>query len=257
MFSRADLKARAKANLKVYYWHAFIISFLLFMLDRGVNAGPGSGGSGEIVDSAGNVVSGSGGLISDLVSEITKVVGQLNTEIILATIGTLTVTLSIVGLMQIVLATFITNLLKVGESDFYLRSRRSGASAGIGSVLGMFTKKTYLPVCKTMFLRGLFISLWSLLLIVPGIVKMYEYYLVPFILAENPNTPTGEALGMSRSMMYGHKWECFELQLSFLGWFLLGALLCGVGVTFVYPYYHATMTEFYEGLRQLYTNVTE
>ena len=72
-----------------------------------------------------------------------------------------------------------------------------------------------------MFLRDLFTALWSLLLVVPGIVKHYEYLMVPYIIAENPAMDYKEAFQISKQMMDGEKMEAFIMDLSFLGWYLL------------------------------------
>ena len=103
---------------------------------------------------------------------------------------------------------------------------------------------------KTMFFRDLFILLWTLLLIVPGIIKSYSYRLVPYILSENPHMDRKRALELSQQMMDGHKMEAFVLELSFFGWFLLSALTCGlVGIFYVNPYLDATFAEFYVAIR--------
>ena len=100
-----------------------------------------------------------------------------------------------------------------------------------------------------MFLKELKIVLWSLLFVIPGIIKAYEYLMVPYILAENPNIDSKRAFQMSRDMMKGEKWDTFVLELSFLGWTLLGVLACGIGSLFVAPYMQATFTELYEVLK--------
>ena len=83
------------------------------------------------------------------------------------------------------------------------------------------------------FVTGLLNSLWSLT-IVGGIIKAYSYYLVPCILAENPGIRTMDAITLSRKLMHGHKWECFVLELSLLGWEMLGILTFGLSNIFLY-----------------------
>ena len=92
--------------------------------------------------------------------------------------------------------------------------------------------------------------LWSLLFVVPGIVRAYQYRMVPYLMAENPDLDYHRALDLSRAMTRGHKWDLFVLDLSFLGWWLFGAMLCGVGTLFVIPYVQATNAEVYELMRQ-------
>lgn len=100
-----------------------------------------------------------------------------------------------------------------------------------------------------MFLTDLFTALWSLLFIIPGIVKSLAWSQVPYLLAENPGMSGKRARELSDQMTMGHKWDLFVLGLSFIGWNLLGALACGVGVLFVAPYVQATYAEAYAFLR--------
>lgn len=106
-------------------------------------------------------------------------------------------------------------------------------------------------VSRTMFVAWGLRFLWSLT-IVGGIIKRYSYYLVPFITAENPDIEPLEAVTLSRTMMRGHKWECFVLELSYLGWELLGILTLGISsVAFSNPYKIAGFCEYYTELRRL------
>ena len=101
-----------------------------------------------------------------------------------------------------------------------------------------------------MFLRGLYTFLWTLLLLIPGIIKSYAYRMVPYILSDNPKMGADNAITLSRKMMDGNKFELFVLELSFLGWYLLGLLALGVGILFVNPYYNATEAQLYLVLRE-------
>lgn len=95
------------------------------------------------------------------------------------------------------------------------------------------------------FLRSLYIFLWALLFVIPGIVKAYSYAMTPFIMAENPQMSANEAINASRIMMDGHKWELFCLDFSFIGWNLLNALTLGIGSLFLNPYTNAAYAAFY------------
>lgn len=106
-----------------------------------------------------------------------------------------------------------------------------------------------MKIVKGMFLKQLFIFLWSLLFIIPGIIKAYEYYCVPFILAENPDVGSKRAIEISKQMTSGYKADIFITELSFLGWQLLGMLACCVGQVFVVPYIYATYAEMYAFLK--------
>jgi len=101
-----------------------------------------------------------------------------------------------------------------------------------------------------LFYRDLYVILWALLLIIPGIVKMYQYYMVPYILTDNPDMEYRAALDKSREMMEGNKWKTFVLGLSFILWDFLGALTFGiVEVFYVQPYRHLTFAALYRELR--------
>lgn len=103
------------------------------------------------------------------------------------------------------------------------------------------------------FVAGILISiftfLWTLLFIIPGIVKAYSYSMTFYILKDNPGMSATEAITESRKMMDGHKWQLFCLDLSFLGWYIVGALCLGVGVFFVAPYHQMARANFYEALK--------
>lgn len=99
-------------------------------------------------------------------------------------------------------------------------------------------------------ITALFIFLWSLLFLIPGIVRSYAYFAVPYILAENPDLDHNRVLQLSMDMTRGHKMDIFFTQLSFIFWFLLDAITWNiVGVFYVRPYYNATMAEVYRFLR--------
>ena len=102
----------------------------------------------------------------------------------------------------------------------------------------------------TLLLEALLEGLWRLTL-VGGFIKRYSYFMVPFIVAENPDIPPMEVITLSRRMMNGHKWECFKLELSFLGWMLLGFVTFGAGdALWSVPYRMASYAELYAQLRE-------
>ena len=102
---------------------------------------------------------------------------------------------------------------------------------------------------KVQFLVGLFTFLWSLLFIIPGIVKAYSYSMSLYILAENKEKPALECINESKSMTNGHKMDLFVLDLSFLGWALLGIITFGIAYIYVIPYINATYTNAYQSLK--------
>ena len=141
-----------------------------------------------------------------------------------------------------------------------MESRARQESAGIGRVFWAFSGGKYGNVVKIMFLRDVKTLLWSLLLVVPGIIKGYEYRMIPLILSENPDMDSREAFALSRQMMNGNKCAAFVLDLSFLGWEILaviaGAILgflmpfffgivVMIPILFLFPYINATEAELY------------
>ncbi len=102
---------------------------------------------------------------------------------------------------------------------------------------------------KVSFFVGLFTALWSLLLVIPGIIKAYSYSMSMYILAENPEIGALEAINRSKAMMNGHKMELFVLELSFIGWYLLCAITFGIAGVWVFPYMSATFANFYNKIK--------
>ena len=94
------------------------------------------------------------------------------------------------------------------------------------------------------------VFLWSLLLVVPGIIKGYAYSQAFYLLNDNKKLGYKEALEESEKMMDGHKWELFVLQLSFIGWSLLAVLTCGIGFLWLTPYMNTTLANYYEDLKK-------
>ncbi|QWC00081.1 DUF975 family protein [Mycoplasmatota bacterium] len=98
-------------------------------------------------------------------------------------------------------------------------------------------------------LRGLFIFLWTLLLVIPGIIKSFSYAMTFYILTDHPELEPTQAIKESQEMMRGHKWRLFKLYFSFIGWYILAALTFGVGFIFLEPYIQMSVANFYEDLK--------
>ena len=143
-------------------------------------------------------------------------------------------------------AVVITPVFALAIVKIYLRLAE-GVAPKIGDLFTEFNN--FWSAFKVQFLSGLFIALWSLLLVIPGIIKAYAYSQAMYILAENPEIGAREALKRSEEMMKGHKMELFILQLSFIGWELLGAITFGIAYIWVLPFYQATMTNFYNEIK--------
>ncbi|WP_329887201.1 DUF975 family protein [Pseudoramibacter sp. HA2172] len=128
---------------------------------------------------------------------------------------------AVMSLLGLALMIFVVNPLSVGAARLVLNNREGCAQV---SDLFFGFKNHYGNAIKTLFLMYLFIGLWSLLFIVPGVIKSYQYYFVPFILAEDPAIDRSAAFERSKAMTDGYKGSIFVLTLSFIGW----GLLCGV-----------------------------
>ncbi|KSU83054.1 Uncharacterized membrane protein [Fictibacillus enclensis] len=109
---------------------------------------------------------------------------------------------------------------------------------------------TYLKLIGTTILIWLFTALWTMLLIVPGIIKGLAYSQTYYVLKDNPDLPILHAITESRRLMDGYKWKFFLLQLSFIGWIILAILTLGLGFLWLTPYMTASSAEFYNEIRQ-------
>ncbi|WP_114166847.1 DUF975 family protein [Exiguobacterium sp. TNDT2] len=138
--------------------------------------------------------------------------------------------------------------LAVGWSWLVLSVSR-GEQPGVSKLFEPF-KTGYVKHVLAPFFMGLFIFLWSLLLIIPGIIKAFSYSLTYYILRDEPELSALEAITESRRLMDGHKMDAFKLVLSFIGWFFVGVLTLGIGFLYVYPYFTTTYATFYDSIRQ-------
>lgn len=147
----------------------------------------------------------------------------------------------------IVLKILLGYLLEFGCQYYYTKGLKQDVH--VSDILHGFKSNSKGNIISTLLMRDIFVMLWSLLLIIPGIIKYYAYRMTPYILAENPDMKSRDALELSESLTNGHKMEMFILDLSFLGWYLLGILAMGIGVIFVRPYADATMVQLYDTLK--------
>lgn len=97
----------------------------------------------------------------------------------------------------------------------------------------------------------LWITLWSMLFVIPGIVKAYSYSMMFFVIAENPKIGATKAMDISKILTQGHKADLFVLDLSFLGWAFLSSLISGLGFIWLFPYKHMTKTHAYYDLKKM------
>lgn len=121
----------------------------------------------------------------------------------------------------------------------------SGINANIRRMFDVFKSYDWLNVALTYFIAQVFTALWSLLFIIPGIIKAISYSMAPYILMENPDMKPMDAIERSKQMMNGRKMDYFVLGLSFLPWILLVAVTFGIAGIYVAPYMETTYFNFY------------
>ncbi|MBO5967401.1 MAG: DUF975 family protein [Clostridia bacterium] len=142
---------------------------------------------------------------------------------------------------------FVTGLVSLGYISLYLSLLRGKTPTFEGSISAI-TENIGTKFVSTL-LVSLYTFLWSLLFIIPGIVKSYSYAMTPYILLDRPELSATDAIKESEKMMNGHKMELFILDLSFIGWILLSMITCGILVLYVEPYMMATKSAFYLELK--------
>ncbi|MBN2222239.1 MAG: DUF975 family protein, partial [Vallitaleaceae bacterium] len=157
---------------------------------------------------------------------------------------------AVIMIFALLFGILISNPIEVGGRKAYINASVDPEKNVEIGLIGFAFKNSYGNIVKTMFLKNLYIFFWSLLLVIPGIIKSYSYKMVPYILAENPGMDSNEAIQQSMDMTQGHKWNMFVLDLSFLGWWLLGMLALFIGTLFVYPYVDATYAQLYLSLKE-------
>lgn len=141
------------------------------------------------------------------------------------------------------------NVLEVGGKRFFLETRKY-EDTQIRRIFYGFINGRLKNVVWTQFCRSVFLGLWWLT-IVGGIIKSYEYIMIPYILAENPHIERKQAFALSKQMMRGNKWKTFVLQISFFWWYMLSAITLGIlDIFYVTPYVNTTMAELYMKLRE-------
>ena len=138
------------------------------------------------------------------------------------------------------------SVVGVGYSRFNLDLVDRQKEPEIGILFGYF--KFWKTTAAASFLQGLYVFLWSLVFIIPGIVAGYSYAMTDYILAEHPELTAGEAIEQSKAMMYGNRFRLFCLQFSFVGWDLLCALTLGIGNLWLRPYKQAAEAAFYRDI---------
>ncbi|WP_308584816.1 DUF975 family protein [uncultured Holdemanella sp.] len=226
MWNRQQVKEQAKLIMKRNYWKMFVITLL---------AGTLTGEKTTIIERVQNFAS------NNLSYDTSSIFYSSNFQYIFYSF------ISVASILGILYTIFIGNIIVVGKSRYFIKNHYENPE--LSEIFSGF-KDNYLNVVKIMFLMDLKTLLWLFLFIVPGIIKAYEYSMIPYLLAENPNLSTSQVFSLSKQMTTGQKMDLFVLDLSFLGWIILGALCCGIGLLFVQPYPEATKAEVYLILKQ-------
>ena len=133
-----------------------------------------------------------------------------------------------------------------GHFIFFLRLIRD-ENLDYGHLFDGFNQ--YFRIFLAELLKGIYILLWALLLIIPGLIKEYSYAMTEFILKDNPEMSGEEAICESMRLMQGHKMQLFLLDLSMIGWLILSILTLGIGLLFLLPYNYTAHAHFYEDLK--------
>jgi len=237
MWSRDELKSRAKGALSKSYWPAFFVCLLSGVIAGGINF---SYHFDKLPDRWNSFHFS----LPDTNFRIPHIDPRYFIPVLFI-FGFLGIVAVVIGLG---FGFFVAAPVKVGKNKYFL-DNRSGKSE-LATLFYSFRKGQYLNIVASMAWRTLFTFLWTLLFIIPGIVKAYAYSMVPYILADNPNIGYDRALKLSMDMTRGYKSKIFVLQLSFIGWYLLGMICLFVGVLFVNPYYEASLAEAYAEIRE-------
>lgn len=213
----SDIRRVARENLQENYWQSVLVAFVAALL------------GGLMVGSSMFSIS----LDAEQISQLPRILVRY-----FALIGSISGLLGLAGFI-------IGGTVQLGYAQ-YLLKQHNHAHLDIHDLFSQFDrfKEGFLQS----FLRGLYTFLWSLLFIIPGIIKSYSYAMTPFIMAENPDMSAKEAIAASQQMMDGHKGELFMLGLTFIGWDLLAGLTLNIGYIFLNPYKNAAYAVFYKNL---------
>lgn len=276
MWTRRELKDIAKRRFRVNYWKCVLVALLMALLGGGAGFGSGGTYSGIRDVYTGNSIFGSrddynGGYSDwddvedswddeeydvDLDSAFDDIANGNPAETVITAAAIATVIILVIIIVVVVvliiaipMSVFLINPLEVGIKRFFVQNLK--VDTNLREICYAFDHD-YLNCVKTLFFRDLFIFLWSLLFVIPGIIKAYEYRMVPYILGDNPNISREEAFALSNMMMQGNKWKAFVLDLSFLGWYILNGMTLGIlGIFYVNPYVNQTNAALYLRLKSL------
>lgn len=160
------------------------------------------------------------------------------------------IVLLISGVMNFIpIAGSIISIILVGpfavaELRYFIKLHKK-EKATVGSGFADFGKD-FTGNVGAYILQSIYLFLWTLLLIIPGLIKSYSYSMTMFLKAKNPEMKANDAITLSRKIMYGKKWKLFCLDVSFIGWAILSIFTLGIGLIFLIPYINASHVAFFE-----------
>lgn len=236
----SDFRELARKALSGKWGSAVLTTLVASILGADIMVSGGSSTTG-ITNSVTNVVNqGSGDSSSyDGLDGILSSISLTSMTYILGAVMVAVSVLLIVGLIQYVIGSFVS--LGLIQYNLDLIDGKDVEFGQIFSKASMFGKAFWLRLRM-----GIFTFLWTLLFIIPGIIKSYAYSMSGFILTENPEMTAKEAMQVSEKMMVGNKWRLFCLQFSFIGWQILCILSLGIGSLWLTPYTNAATAAFYD-----------
>lgn len=249
MWTRRELKTYAKSFLREHYWKAFIVCFVVVLLTT-------SHISTNLTRSEHEFYMEKEGLIFIATNTPIKLENRVFNFIAARAFSTPVIFIPnsmfwVLAIAFILFNIFVGSALVVGQAKFFFNGFRGDTNTKILWSYFDFPEE-YFKVVKTIFLRDLYTVLWTLLFIIPGIIKSYEYRMIPYILANEEHLSPAETIKRSSEMTTGHKWDIFVLDWSFILWDVLGYALLGLGTYFVIPYREATYAKLYEALSGYY-----
>ena len=227
MWSVSEVKEIGKSKFKANYWPCVLVAVLMGLFTAGSSASVSS----KVQE-------------TDLNASFNSLTPEQQAAVIAVVVGAVLV---VVGI-SLVVKIFLANPIELGGSLFFKQNVEE-TPASLDLLKAGF--QNYGHTFATLLLRDVFTLLWCLLLLIPGIVAAYAYRMVPFILAENPDMPAREVIARSREMMRGNKWRAFVLDLSVLGWIILGVVTLGLGLVFwTEPYIKSADAALYVKLKE-------
>lgn len=233
MFDRKELKANAKKVLKDFgFWTPFAVSIVTGIIVSTFGGSAAGGSVGEVIEAF----------------EIAAQDPSATTGAIIGAFLVFLVGFAIGLFINAFWSAFVAGPFVVGCNKFFMENRLGGSK--FSEIIWVFKEGRYLPVVKTLLVYYLKISLWSLLFAIPGVIKALEFFMVPYILAENANIDKKRAFEISKATTQGEKWNIFVFLLSFIGWCLLSVVTCGIAMLYAETYMNASFAELYQKLRE-------